>query len=292
MTDRMIRARCELPAATAVFGKREQGGGVMECREPIYASRGGATNMDYLEDEAARIAHVFGGMGNSHVKDKIYLPSHEHPKPMIHPFVAYQVREIERNGTERELQYLKALGYDEARKIIGGHITNMRVDPILGLQIRQKIISYGLSSMGYDVRLARDFKIFTNALNATIDPLDMSDENYVDFSGDVCVIPPNSYILGHTEETFDLEPDEIAICLGKSTYARAAAIVNVTPIEPGFKGQVVIEISNASPNPLKVYAGQGIAQFMFFKASQRCETSYADRKGKYQNQTGVTTARV
>lgn len=215
---------------------------------------------------------------------------------MIWPFKGEQVRQWERNGTDRELKLLKALGQEEAAKIIGGHIENVRVDPLLGLQIRERIISYGLSSVGYDVRLGKKFKIFTNALNATIDPLSMSDDNYVDYEGDVCVIPPNSYILGHTDELLNLEPDEVAICLGKSTYARAGAIVNVTPIEPGFKGQVVIEISNATPNPLKVYAGQGIAQFLFFKTAERCEVSYADRNGgkggKYQNQQGVTTAIV
>jgi dCTP deaminase len=155
-----------------------------------------------------------------------------------------------------------------------------------------KVISYGLSSYGYDVRLANKFKIFTNIKNALIDPLEMSDDCYIDHEGDHCIIPPNSYILGHTVETFDIPRDVMVICVGKSTYARCAAIVNVTPIEPGFKGQVVIEISNASPLPLKVYAGQGIAQFMFLQGGEPCQVSYADRRGKYQGQTGVTTARL
>ncbi len=156
----------------------------------------------------------------------------------------------------------------------------------------QKVISYGLSSYGYDVRLGRKFKIFTNVNSNIIDPLDMSDGCYVDFEGDCCIIPPNSYILGHTIETFDIPRDVMVICVGKSTYARAGALVNTTPIEPGFKGQVVIEISNATPLPLKVHASMGIAQFMFFKGDQPCEVSYGDRGGKYQDQTGVTTVRV
>jgi dCTP deaminase len=155
----------------------------------------------------------------------------------------------------------------------------------------EKIISYGTSSMGYDVRLSREFKIFTNVYGAVIDPLNMPDNAYVDHVGDYVVIPPNSYILGSTIETFDVPRDILGVCLGKSTYARCAAIVNVTPIEPGFCGQVVIEVANLSTLPLKIYAGMGIAQFLFLKGNP-CETSYADRGGKYQNQTGIQTALV
>lgn len=175
-------------------------------------------------------------------------------------------------------------------------VPNPMIEPFIGGMVRSngssKVISYGLSSYGYDVRLANKFKIFTNIKNALIDPLEMSDDCYIDHEGDHCIIPPNSYILGHTVETFDIPRDVMVICVGKSTYARCAAIVNVTPIEPGFKGQVVIEISNASPLPLKVYAGQGIAQFMFLQGSEPCQVSYADRCGKYQGQSGVTTARL
>jgi dCTP deaminase len=155
----------------------------------------------------------------------------------------------------------------------------------------ERIISYGLSSFGYDVRLGTKFKIFTNTYSAVIDPLNMPDTAYVDFEGDVCVIPPNSYVLGHTVETFQMPTDVTAICVGKSTYARAGCGINVTPIEAGFKGQVVIEISNLTPLPMKVYAGMGIAQFLFFRGN-RCEVSYGDRSGKYQGQTGITTAKV
>lgn len=156
----------------------------------------------------------------------------------------------------------------------------------------KKIVSYGLSAGGYDVRLAHKFKIFTNVRNALIDPLNVTEDCYVEVEGDHCIIPPNSYILGHTMETFDIPRDVMAICLGKSTYARLASIVNVTPIEPGFKGDVVIEIANCSPLPLKVYAGQGIAQFVFFKLDRPCKVSYADKGGKYQGQSGLTTARL
>ncbi|AAL83115.1 dCTP deaminase [Pseudomonas phage vB_Pae10145-KEN51] len=170
------------------------------------------------------------------------------------------------------------------------------ITDFIGHQVREKdgkkIISYGLSSYGYDVRLARNFKIFSNVTSAVIDPLDPSDGFLVDWTGDYCIIPPNSYILGHTVESFNIPDDVLAICTGKSTYARLGAIVNVTPIEPGFKGQVVIEIANCTTLPLKIYADMGIAQFMFFRGDAPCEVSYAKRNGKYQNQIGITTARL
>lgn len=170
------------------------------------------------------------------------------------------------------------------------------ITPFIPQQVRvedgRPIISYGLSSAGYDVRLARKFKIFTNINNALIDPLNPDPAMYVEHEGDFCIIPPNSYILGHTVETFKIPEDLLAICLGKSTYARLASIVNVTPIEPGFEGDVVIEIANLSPLPLKVYAGMGIAQFLFLKMDEACEVSYKTRGGKYQGQRGLTTARL
>lgn len=156
----------------------------------------------------------------------------------------------------------------------------------------EKVISYGTSSYGYDVRLGNQFKIFSNAKNALIDPLNMSDDCYIDHEGEFCIIPPNSYILGHTIEVFNIPRNVSVLCVGKSTYARAAALVNVTPIEAGFQGQVVIEIANGSSLPLKVYANMGIAQFIFFESDEACDVSYADRAGKYQNQMGITTARV
>lgn len=170
------------------------------------------------------------------------------------------------------------------------------ITPYVPHQVREengtKIVSYGLSSFGYDVRLADQFKIFTNVRNGLIDPLNPDPNCFVEHQGECCIIPPNSYILGHTIETFDIPRDMMVVCLGKSTYARLAAIVNVTPIEAGFRGSVVIEIANSSPLPLKVYANMGIAQFMFFKGDAPCAVSYADRAGKYQNQRGIQHALV
>jgi dCTP deaminase len=156
----------------------------------------------------------------------------------------------------------------------------------------RKIVSYGLSSFGYDVRLDRKFKIFTNINSTVIDPLDFDHDSYVEHEGDWCIIPPNSYVLGVSMEYFIIPRNVMVVCLGKSTYARCGAIVNVTPIEAGFRGNVVIEISNASPLPLKIHAGQGISQFLFFESDTECEVSYADRGGKYQGQTDIVTAKV
>lgn len=191
-------------------------------------------------------------------------------RPMIEPFVDHQVRSI-RIPTDR--------GFDD------GHQTHAEFE-------EKKIVSYGLSSYGYDVRLGNKFKIFTNINNGVIDPLAMDEKCYIDYEGECCIIPPNSYVLGHTVEYFRIPRDIMVICVGKSTYARAGAIINVTPIEPEFEGQVVIEISNATNLPLKVHANQGIAQFLFLKGDVPCEVSYADRDGKYQGQTGVVTARI
>lgn len=156
---------------------------------------------------------------------------------------------------------------------------------------KEKILSYGTSSFGYDVTLSDEFRIFTNINSSIIDPLNFDEKCLQEFKGDVCIIPPNSYILGVTKEYFDIPRNVMVVCVGKSTYARCGAIVNVTPIEPGFKGHVVIEISNATNLPLKIYANQGVAQFMFFESDEECETSYADKNGKYQGQTGVTLAK-
>jgi dCTP deaminase len=155
---------------------------------------------------------------------------------------------------------------------------------------RGKLLSYGLSSAGYDVRLASEYKVFTNINNVVIDPLAFDSASLVDKSGDTCIVPPNSYILGRTIETFEIPDDVLVVCVGKSTYARVGILINTTPIEPGFVGQIVIEIANCTSLPIKVHANQGIAQFLFFKASMACEVSYA--KKKYQNQMGITLARL
>ena len=152
----------------------------------------------------------------------------------------------------------------------------------------QKIVSYGTSSYGYDVRCADEFKIFTNINSSIVDPKDFNDKNFVDFKGDVCIIPPNSFALACTVEKFKIPRDTLVVCLGKSTYARCGIIVNVTPLEPEWEGYVTLEFSNTTPLPAKIYANEGVAQMLFFQSDQECETSYADKGGKYQGQVGVT----
>ena len=166
------------------------------------------------------------------------------------------------------------------------------IDPFVEKQKRDGVISYGLSSFGYDSRCSDQFKIFTNVDNAIVDPKDFSDQSFVDRTTDVCIIPPNSFALTHSVEYFRIPEDVLVICLGKSTYARCGLIVNVTPLEPGWEGHVTLEISNTTPLPAKVYANEGIAQFLFFKGSDVCETSYADRAGKYMGQRGVTLPKL
>ncbi len=157
---------------------------------------------------------------------------------------------------------------------------------------RQGVISYGLSSYGYDARVSDDFKIFTNIDNALVDPKNFSESSFVTRKTDICIIPPNSFVLAHTVEYFKIPRDILVICLGKSTYARCGLIVNVTPLEPEWEGHVTLEISNTTPLPAKVYANEGVCQFLFLKADSLCETSYADRGGKYMKQTGVTLPRM
>ena len=169
------------------------------------------------------------------------------------------------------------------------------ISPFIPEQVRvkdgNKIVSYGLSSFGYDVRLAPVYKVFTNHNADIIDPLNMPEDCYIDKEGPFCVVPPNNYLLSHTIEVFDIPNDIMVLCVGKSTWSRCGIAVNVTPIEAGFKGTVVIEIANLTPVPIKVYANMGIAQFMFFRGN-KCDVSYDDRHGKYQNQKGIVTARI
>lgn len=155
-----------------------------------------------------------------------------------------------------------------------------------------KILSYGLSSYGYDARCAPEWMIFTNIDNAIVDPKNFTENSFVERSGDVCVIPPNSFVLTRTVEYFRIPSDVLVVCIGKSTYARCGLIVNVTPLEPGWEGHVTLEISNTTPLPARVYAHEGVAQFLFFKGSSPCEINYADRAGKYQGQRGVTLPRT
>lgn len=166
------------------------------------------------------------------------------------------------------------------------------IEPFVEKQTAEGKISYGLSSYGYDSRCSNEFKIFTNVDNAIVDPKDFSAKSFVDRETDVCIIPPNSFVLTRSVEYFRIPKDVLVVCLGKSTYARCGLIVNVTPLEPGWEGHVTLEISNTTPLPAKVYANEGVAQFLFFKGSSACEISYADRAGKYMGQTGVTLPRI
>lgn len=166
------------------------------------------------------------------------------------------------------------------------------IEPFVEKQKREGNISYGLSSYGYDARLAPEFKVFTNVDNALIDPKDFSETGFVTRTGDHCIIPPNSFALASTVEYFRIPRDVLVICLGKSTYARCGLIVNVTPLEPGWEGHVTLEISNTTPLPAKVYANEGICQFLFLRGEGEPEVSYADRAGKYMGQKGVTLPRL
>jgi dCTP deaminase len=168
------------------------------------------------------------------------------------------------------------------------------IEPFTDGQVRAGAISYGVSSYGYDMRVAPEFKIFTNVLSAIVDPKNFDDKSFVEFAGDVCVVPPNSFALARSVEYFRIPRNVLTICVGKSTYARCGIITNVTPFEPEWEGHVTLEISNTTPLPAKIYANEGICQVLFFEADDDdvCETSYADKKGKYQAQRGVTLPRL
>jgi dCTP deaminase len=166
------------------------------------------------------------------------------------------------------------------------------IEPFVEKQVSSHVISYGVSSYGYDIRIADEYKIFTDVFSAIVDPKHFDPKSMVDFKGDVCIIPPNSFVLARTIEYFRIPRNVLTVCVGKSTYARCGLIVNVTPFEPEWEGFVTLEISNTTPLPAKVYSNEGIAQVLFFVADQECETSYKDRKGKYDKQTGVVPAKV
>ena len=166
------------------------------------------------------------------------------------------------------------------------------IEPFADDQVRDGVISFGVSSYGYDMRVAREFKIFTNALSAIVDPKAFDPKSFVEYEGDVCIIPPNSFALARSVEYFRIPRDVITICVGKSTYARCGIIVNVTPFEPEWEGYVTLEISNTTPLPARIYANEGIAQVLFLAGDGPPEKSYADKKGKYQKQRGVTLPRL
>ena len=170
---------------------------------------------------------------------------------------------------------------------------NKMIEPFSENQVRMdeegnKLISYGVSSYGYDVRCSNEFKVFTNIHSAVVDPKSFDEKSFVDIESDICVIPPNSFALARTVEYFRIPRNVLTICLGKSTYARCGIIVNVTPLEPEWEGHVTLEFSNTTNLPAKIYAGEGVAQMLFFESDEECKTSYKDRGGKYQGQTGVT----
>jgi len=166
------------------------------------------------------------------------------------------------------------------------------IEPFVDNQVRDGAISFGVSSYGYDIRVTDEFKIFTNVFSAIVDPKNFDRRSMVDFKGEVCIIPPNSFALARTVEYFRIPRNVLTVCVGKSTYARCGIIVNVTPFEPEWEGFVTLEISNTTPLPAKIYANEGIAQVLFFEADEECEISYADKKGKYQKQEGIILPRL
>ena len=174
--------------------------------------------------------------------------------------------------------------------------SHQMIEPFEAGQVREvggaRIVSYGTSSYGYDVRCSSEFKIFTNVHSTVVDPKHFDEKSFVDFHGDVCVIPPNSFALARTVERFRIPRNVLVITLGKSSYARCGIVVNVTPLEPEWEGYVTLEFSNTTPLPAKIYANEGVAQMLFFESDEVCETSYADRGGKYQGQKGVTLPKI
>jgi dCTP deaminase len=166
------------------------------------------------------------------------------------------------------------------------------IEPFVDDQVSAGVVSYGLSSYGYDIRVADEFKVFTNINSTVIDPKNFDPRSFVDIKADVCIVPPNSFALARTVEYFRIPRDVLTVCLGKSTYARCGIIVNVTPFEPEWEGTVTLEISNTTPLPAKIYANEGLAQVLFFQSDEPCEKSYADKKGKYLRQQGVTLPKV
>ena len=166
------------------------------------------------------------------------------------------------------------------------------IEPFNDKQVSKGMISYGLSSYGYDIRVADNYKIFTNVNNSIVDPKNFDAESFVDFKGDVCIVPPNSFALAQSVEYFRIPRNVLSVCLGKSTYARCGIIVNVTPFEPEWEGYVTLEISNTTPLPAKIYSNEGLCQVLFFESDEDCEVSYKDKSGKYQGQVNITLPRI
>ncbi len=208
-------------------------------------------------------------------------------KPILELFSVYIYRDIKSKKFSRESMSLQSDRW--IREMAEKH---GMIEPFVDTQVRyeegSKVISYGLSSYGYDLRVASEFKVFTNLYNTLVDPKNFNETAFVHFEADECIIPPNSFALARSVEYFRIPRDVLTVCIGKSTYARCGIIVNVTPFEPEWEGYVTLEISNTTPLPAKVYANEGLAQVLFYRGTEVCETSYADRKGKYMNQTNIT----
>lgn len=262
-SDRWIRSKCVPP--THVF----KGDGEYFFMSPLTKEH--ATLMEYRAEKCG---------GEFRVPTDAELSTWD--AQMIEPFVGHQVRSNLPYST-----YNEYLEHNRGKKYEGTAMLMAERDFEAHME-RNKIISYGLSSYGYDVRCADEFKVFTNINSTIVDPKNFDPQCFVDVKSDVCIIPPNSFALARTVEYMRIPRDVLTICLGKSTYARCGIIVNVTPLEPEWEGHVTLEFSNTTNLPAKIYANEGVAQFLFFQSDDVCETSYKDRGGKYQGQTGVT----
>jgi dCTP deaminase len=191
-----------------------------------------------------------------------------------------------------KLHFLRSLMLKSDRWIRKKALESGMINPFSEKQVREGVISYGLSSYGYDLRVADEFKIFTNVNSTVVDPKSFDERSFVTVRSDVCIVPPNSFALARSVEYFKIPREVLTICVGKSTYARCGIIVNVTPFEPEWEGFVTLEISNTTPLPAKIYANEGLCQILFFQSDEVCEVSYADRKGKYQSQTGIVLPKL
>jgi dCTP deaminase len=172
-------------------------------------------------------------------------------------------------------------------------VEHQMIQPFVDYKDKEKnVISYGVSSYGYDLRVADEYKVFTNVNNSIVDPKHFAEDSFVDFRGDICIIPPNSFALARSVETFKIPRDVLALCIGKSSYARCGIICNITPLEPEWEGTLTLEISNTTPLPAKIYSNEGLAQVLFYESDEACEVAYADRAGKYMHQTGITLPKL
>jgi len=291
LSDRQIRKLCQTPSLKAIA--------------------------DSLNNDRDWRSHLYYQVGEPNSeRAKMALAEAERrlaewPAPMIEPFEPGQVRYRQitlESITEERLREVNKLSPDDypnlpdhiAFDLIEEQRETARSTAKLvyermveeGMPEPEKIISYGTSSYGYDVRCGRQFKVFTNIHSTIVDPKNFDEKSFVDVEGDYCIIPPNSFVLARTMEYFRIPRDTLVVCLGKSTYARCGIVVGITPLEPEWEGEVTLEFSNTTNLPAKIYAGEGVAQMLFFQGNEQCETSYKDRDGKYMQQTGVVLPRT